>query len=121
MINQGDMDETNQKIQSWRSRAGEFGEFGELAVIPRELCMEKAGVNEVRGPPRMFLANYFVKVERKGRHQILFARAMRIQSEIHCFFWADGVEWKNLRPEKREERSFRKTINSAAEISWDAT
>jgi hypothetical protein len=51
MINQGDMDETNQKVQSWRSRTGEFGEFGELAVIPRELCMEKAGVNEVRGSP----------------------------------------------------------------------
>jgi hypothetical protein len=81
MINQGDMDETNQKIQSWRSRAGEFGE---LAVIPRELCMEKAGVNEVRGSLPHVFANYFVKVERKGRHQILFARACgsRVRSTV---------------------------------------
>jgi hypothetical protein len=90
-------------------------------LFPVNYAWRRQGSTKSGVPPRMFLANYFVKVERKGRHQILFARAMRIQSEIHCFFWADGVEWKNLRPEKREERSFRKTINGAAEISWDAT
>jgi hypothetical protein len=78
MINQGDMDETNQKIQSWKSRAGEFGEFGELAVIPRELCMEKAGVNEVRGPPPHVFGQLFRE-----------SRTKRPPSDPFCQSYAD--------------------------------
>jgi hypothetical protein len=73
-------------------------------LFPVNYAWRRQGSTKSGVPPRMFLANYFVKVERKGRHQILFARAMRIQSEIHCFLG----RWGGM--EKPASRKTRRTF-----------